>query len=186
MALGMRRSGPVGSGWLGEVFRHPVHPALAHLPVGAWACSLIFDVASQVVRKPGYLAIGSEWLIAIGVLSAVVAAAAGFADLAMIERGAGAFRIACAHMVINVLLIFSYAASFAWRYRGHPVGAPVSAGMLALSAGCAVTLVVSCYLGGKLTYGYGTRVAEPADPASNDEGAAASARPVPRHRADRP
>lgn len=189
MALGMRRSGPVGPRSLAGVFRHPVHPALAHLPVGAWACSLVFDIASQFVRRPGYLALGSQWLIAIGLLGAVVAAGAGFVDLTAIERGAGAFRTACAHMVINALLIFAYAGSFAWRYRSHLVEAPVGAGMLALSAGCAVTLGVSCYLGGKLTYGYGTRVAAQVGAAGKDSGAAAypvSGRPVPRHRADRP
>jgi hypothetical protein len=102
-------------------------------------------------------------------------------------------------MLINVLLICAYAGSFAWRYHSHLAGAPVGAGMLALSAGCAVTLGVSCYLGGKLTYGYGARVAAPASqatPASPDseDGEAAggtaaypaSARSVPRHRADRP
>src|SRR5215469_2832746 len=165
MALGMRRSGPVGPGRLAGVFRHPVHPALAHLPVGAWVCSLFFDLASQVVGRPQYLALGSEWLIAIGLLGAVVAASAGFVDLVAIERGAGAFRTARAHMLINVLLICAYAGSLAWRYHSHLAG-PVGAGMLALSAGSAVTLGVSCYLGGKLTYGYGAGVATPASPAN--------------------
>jgi hypothetical protein len=81
MVAGMQRPGPVGSRWLARVFRHPVHPALAHLPVGAWACGLVFDIASQVVRRPTFLALGSRWLIAIGVLSAVVAAGTGFVDL---------------------------------------------------------------------------------------------------------
>lgn len=187
MALGMRRSGPVGSRSPAGVFRHPVHPALAHLPVGAWACSLVFDVASQFVRRPGYLALGSQWLIAIGLLGAVVAAGAGFVDLVAIERGPGAFRTACAHMVINATLIFAYAGSFAWRYRSHLVEAPVGAGTLALSAACAVTLGASCYLGGKLAHGTG--VTAPVDAARRDAGAApdpASGRPAPRHRADSP
>lgn len=187
MALGLRRSGPVDSGSSAGVFRHPVHPALAHLPVGAWVCSLVFDVASQFVRRPGFLALGSQWLIAIGLLGAVVAAGAGFVDLTAIERSPGALRTATAHIVINTTLIFAYAGSFAWRYRSHPIEAPVGAGTLALSAACAVTLGVSCYLGGKLAHG--TRVAAPADAARKEAEAApdpASGRSVPRHRADRP
>lgn len=162
MTAGMRRSRPLGSGSRIELFRHPVHPALAHLPVGAWACSLVFDVASQVVRNPVYLVVGSRWLIAIGLLGAVAAGCAGFVDLAAIRGETAAFRTACAHMSLNVLLIFAYAGNFAWRYRSHPAGAPVGAGMLVLSACCAVTLAVSGYLGGKLTYGYGARVTAPA------------------------
>ena len=137
------------------MLRHPVHPALVHLPIGAWLCSFVFDVASQFIRRPEFLALGSEWLIAVGVLGAVVAAGAGFVDLVAIDPDTAEFRTARAHMSINVLLIFAYVASFAWRYRSHPVRAPVGAGTLALSAGCMVTLAVSCYLGGKLAHRHG-------------------------------
>lgn len=161
MALGMRRAGQPGSRSPAEALRHRMHPALVHLPVGAWFCSLIFDAASQVVRRPGFLALGSEWLIVVGLLGAVVAAGAGFLDLAAIEPDSREFRTARTHMTINVLLMFAYAGNFAWRYRSHPTGARVEGGMLALSAGCVVALIVSCYLGGKLSYRLAASVAAP-------------------------
>jgi uncharacterized membrane protein len=142
------------------------------LPVGAWLCSFVFDVASQVIHRPGFLALGSEWLIAIGVLGAVVAAGAGFIDLTAIDPDTAEFRTARAHMSINVLLIFAYVANFAWRYRSHPAGAPVGAAMLALSAGCVITLAVSCYLGGKLAHRHGASVLAQADVERRDRNAA--------------
>lgn len=189
MVDGTRRSRLVGLGSRAGVFRRSAHPALVHLPIGAWASSLVFDVASRFVHRPAYLALGSRWLIAIGLLGAVAAACAGLLDLAAIERGAGAFRTACTHMFMNVLLIFAYTGNLAWRFRSHPVGAPVGTGMLALSASCAVTLAVSCYLGGKLSYGYGARATAPVIQVGQDREPAAypaPPRPVPRHRADRP
>lgn len=189
MTAGMRRFRPPGSGSPIKVFRHPVHPALAHLPVGAWVCSFVFDVASRVVRNPAYLVLASRWLIAIGLLGAVAAACAGFVDLAAIREETAAFRTACTHMILNVLLIFAYTANFALRYHSHPAGAPVGAGILALSAGSALTLGVSGYLGGKLTYGYGASVAASASHPGHDQRSAAypaAERPVPRHSADRP
>ena len=56
-------------------YGHPFHPMLVTVPIGAWVASLVFDIGSRVVSKPGFLGQGSEWLIAIGVLGALAAAA---------------------------------------------------------------------------------------------------------------
>lgn len=138
---------------------HPYHPMLVALPIGAWVTSLVFDVASRVASHPAFLAMGSEWLIGAGLAGAVLAGAVGLLDLAPIPAGTPAFRTACAHMYVNLMLIFAYAGNFAWRYRTHPHGAPVRPGMLALSAASVAALCVSGYLGGKLTYRHGVRVA---------------------------
>ena len=138
--------------------RPPLHPALAHIPIGAWICSLLFDVFSHLVSRPGDLAEGAAWLIATGVLSAVAAAAAGIADLRWIRPGSPAFRTASAHMTINVSLIFAYAVNFGLRYRSHSLRAPVSPGLLAFSVVCVLALGVSGFLGGRLAYGHGVRV----------------------------
>jgi uncharacterized membrane protein len=147
------------SALLAGPYGHPYHPMLVTLPIGAWVISLGFDIASQLASKPGFLAQGSEWLIAAGVLGAVVAGLAGFLDLAVIPPGTPAFRTACTHMCVNLVLIFTYAGNFAIRYRSHRSGGPVDLRLLALSAACVAALAVSGYLGGKLTYRYGVRVA---------------------------
>ncbi|MGW0769378.1 DUF2231 domain-containing protein [Streptomyces sp. NPDC002676] len=127
----------------------------------AWVCSLVFDIASRIVDRPGFLTHGSAWLIAIGVLGALVAACAGFLDLFAIPTGTPAFRTALVHMSLNLTVTAAYAAGFAWRqHGGYPEGQCVGYGQLALSAVSLATLGLSGYLGGKLAYRYGVRVAE--------------------------
>lgn len=111
--------------------------------------------------RPGFLTHGSAWLIAIGVLGALVAACAGFLDLFAIPTGTPAFRTALVHMSLNLTVTAAYAAGFAWRqHGGYPEGQCVGYGQLALSAVSLATLGLSGYLGGKLAYRYGVRVAE--------------------------
>jgi uncharacterized membrane protein len=159
---GMRRAKQPVSALLAGPYGHPYHPMLVTVPIGAWVISLGFDIASQVASKPAFLARGSEWLIAAGVLGAVAAGLAGFLDLVVIPPATPAFRTACTHMCINLVLIFAYIANFAWRYRTHARGGPVDLRLVALSAASVTALAVSGYLGGKLTYRYGVRVASEA------------------------
>jgi uncharacterized membrane protein len=145
-------------------YGHPYHPALVTVPIGAWSASLIFDVASRLVSKPAFLTTGSRWLIVIGIAGAIVASIAGFIDLASLPEGTAVYRTACAHMAINVGLIFAYVGDFEWRERVRT--GPVSAGMLALSGACIVLLAVSGFLGGRLAYRFGVRVADEATQAA--------------------
>ena len=128
---------------------HPYHPMLVALPIGAWVTSLVFDVASRVASHAAFLASGSEWLIGAGVVGAVLAGAVGLLDLAVIPPGTPAFRTACAHMYLNLMLIFAYAGNFAWRCRSPPHGAPVRPDMIALSAASVAALCVSGVSGRK-------------------------------------
>jgi uncharacterized membrane protein len=139
-------------------YGHPLHPALVAVPIGAWIASLVFDVASHVVRDGRFLAEGSRWLIGLGVLGALAAAAVGFLDLLAIPTGTRAFRTGLVHMTLNLGVTAAYAAGFVLR-GGHPA-APVPAGPLALSAVALAALMVSGYLGGELAYRYGVRVAD--------------------------
>ncbi len=89
------------NGLLAGPYGHPYHPMLVTVPIGAWVASLLFDIASHLVSRPGFLTQGSEWLIAAGVLGAMAAGIAGFLDLAAIPAGTAAFRTACTHMCIS-------------------------------------------------------------------------------------
>jgi uncharacterized membrane protein len=158
MAAGMTQAKRPLSALLAGPYGHPYHPMLVTIPIGTWVTSFGFDVASHLASRPAFLAHGSEWLIAIGIAGAIAAGMIGFLDLAVIPVGTPAFRTACTHMFINVALIVAYGVNFAWRYRGDARG-PVDPRMIALSACCVAALCVSGYLGGKLTYRYGVRVA---------------------------
>ncbi|KAB2381908.1 DUF2231 domain-containing protein [Actinomadura montaniterrae] len=140
-------------------YGHPLHPLLVTVPIGAWTCSLVFDVASRLVGDPAFLAKGSMWLIGIGVAGALAAASAGFLDLLAIAPGTPAFRSALVHMSLNLAVTLAYVGGFGWRTAADHAGA-VGAGQLALSAVSFAALAVSGYLGGRLAYRYGVRVAD--------------------------
>jgi uncharacterized membrane protein len=143
-------------------YGHPLHPMLVTVPIGAWFASLVFDLASRVAPDPGFLARASLWLIGIGVLGALAAAMAGMLDLFAIPSRSGAQRTALQHMSLNLTVTAAYAAGFLWRWRegGHP--GPVGVGMIVLSAVSMAGLACAGYLGGKLAYRYGVRVADEA------------------------
>ncbi len=141
-------------------YGHPLHPLLVTVPIGSWVASLVFDIGSHVAGRGGVLADGSLWLIAVGVLGALAAAAIGFLDLLAIPTGTRAFRTGLVHMSLNLVVTAAYAVGFAWRRGDYGHGASVGAGQLALSAASLAVLSVSGFLGGKLAYRYGVRVAD--------------------------
>ncbi|MFG2793817.1 DUF2231 domain-containing protein [Streptomyces sp. NPDC048419] len=141
-------------------YGHPFHPILVTVPIGAWVTSLVFDIASRVVHRPGFLTQASEWLIAIGVIGALLAAMVGFLDLFAIPAGTPAFRTALVHMTLNLLVTAAYVVNFLWRHGDYTGGASVGIGRLVLSAISIAVLAVSGFLGGKLAYRYGVRVAD--------------------------
>jgi uncharacterized membrane protein len=141
-------------------YGHPLHPMLVTVPIGAWIASLVFDVASRLVKGPGFLTQGAEWLIAVGIAGALAAAAAGILDFYVIPPGTRAYRTVAAHMSLNLVVITAFGADFVWRYGGLHKPGPEPTPHIALSAASLAFLAVSGYLGGKLTYRYGVRVAD--------------------------
>lgn len=150
---------PVSAALAGP-YGHPFHPMLVTVPIGTWVGSLVFDVASRFVRGDGtFLAMGSTWLIAIGVLGALAAAMAGFLDLFAIPTGTRAFGTGLVHMTLNLLVTAAYVGNFLWRLGGYAGPGPVPIWPLLLSVVSLVVLAVSGSLGGRLAYRYGVRVA---------------------------
>jgi uncharacterized membrane protein len=141
-------------------YGHPFHPILVTIPIGAWAASLIFDIATRVNSsgsKP--LTDASYWLIGIGVIGALLAAVFGLMDLVRIPRGTRALRVGLAHMTLNLAVVGIFIADFFWRHDSYYDSARTGAGQLALSAVGIGLLLVSGWLGGMLAYRFGVRVA---------------------------
>ena len=138
-------------------YGHPLHPAMVAVPIGAWIASLVFDVGSRVAGDGEFLARGSRWLIALGVLGALAAAVFGFLDFLAIPPGTPAFRTAVVHLSLNLGVTAAYVVNFLLR-DDH--AARVGWGLLVLSLVSLAALAVSGYLGGKLAYRYGVRVAD--------------------------
>jgi len=141
-------------------YGHPFHPILVTVPIGAWVASMVFDVASHVVDSPGALTEGSEWLIAIGVLGALAAASVGLLDFFAIPRDTSAFRTGLLHMSLNLSITVAYVGNFLWRRGDYTGGAAVGIGPLLLSVVSLAMLSMAGYLGGKLAFRYGVRVAD--------------------------
>jgi uncharacterized membrane protein len=144
-----RAAGPYG---------HPIHPMLVPIPIGAWIASLVFDIGSHVVDRPAALVTGSRWLIAVGIVGAVLAAVFGLMDLLAIPRGTRAFATGLTHLALNTAIVAAFVISYLLRV-GRPATGAVSVGLIVLSVAALVALAVSGYLGGELSYRFGVRVA---------------------------
>jgi uncharacterized membrane protein len=139
-------------------YGHPFHPILVTVPIGAWLCSVIFDVASHLAHPAATFATGAELLIGIGVLGALAAASVGFLDFLTIPAGTAVHRTAVTHMVLNLAVTVAFAANYAWRLGSDR--SATGGGPLALSVVSLLALSLSGSLGGKLAYHYGVRVAD--------------------------
>ncbi|HEU4947330.1 MAG TPA: DUF2231 domain-containing protein [Kribbella sp.] len=147
---------PLSAGLAGP-YGHPFHPILVTVPIGAWVASLVFDLASRFASDPDVFETGARWLIAIGVVGALAAASIGFLDFFAIPVRTPAYRTALVHLSLNLAITVAYALNFLWRGADDATRTPF--GPLVLSILSLAALSVSGYLGGKLAYRYGVRVA---------------------------
>src|SRR5215470_5320487 len=92
---------PVISGSYG----HPFHPILVTIPIGAWVTSFVFDIASRIVDAPAFLTRGAAWLIAVGLIGALLAALVGLLDFLQIPPGTPAFRVGLTHLGLNLVVV---------------------------------------------------------------------------------
>ncbi|MBA3289060.1 MAG: DUF2231 domain-containing protein [Acidimicrobiia bacterium] len=142
-------------------YGHPIHPILVTVPIGAWIASFVFDVTAHLVDDaPGRYTDGATLLVAIGVIGAVVAAIFGFIDYRAIAAGTVAKRTATTHLLLNDVVIVLFAVSWIVRQGTDDARTPVW--LIVLSAVGLVVLGASGYLGGKLSYRFGVRVADEA------------------------
>jgi uncharacterized membrane protein len=131
------------------------------VPIGAFISSLLFDIFTRT-RAEGreFLVDGAYWLIGIGIVAALFAAVFGLLDLLTIPRATRAFRTGLTHAGLNVVVLALYAIAFAWRATDHLELDKTRWGQIALSAVALVLLAISGWLGGRLAYRYGVRVAD--------------------------
>jgi uncharacterized membrane protein len=137
-------------------YGHPFHAIAVTIPIGAWSASIVFDIIGLVSDYPGVYAAGSRILILIGLVGAVLAAILGLVDLSRLEKKTPARRVALTHMTINLCAMVVWIVSLAIR-QSQSDAIPVVAFVLSLAAFAG--LGVSGWLGGKLAYRYGVRVA---------------------------
>jgi nitrite reductase/ring-hydroxylating ferredoxin subunit/uncharacterized membrane protein len=127
--------------WLG----HPLHPALATLPVGSWTLAFGLDLlAASGLRRDRSVDRAADLALRAGAAGAVAAAAAGLADWQYTDGRDR--RLGTVHGLTNGAALALTLASLALRRRGRRGrGRAVSA----LGWAC---MMVGGYLGGHLVY----------------------------------
>lgn len=126
--------------WLG----HPLHPALATVPVGTWTMALGLDICDALGVAPRGSGKAADLALSIGTAGAVAAAAAGAADWRQVHGRDR--RTGFAHAALNSTALGLTIGSLVMRRRGRR-----GAGR-ALSAAGWLTLAAGAYLGGHMVY----------------------------------
>jgi uncharacterized membrane protein len=125
---------------------HPIHPMLVVFPLGLLSTSFIFDLLHLAMggERWGYAAF---YMIATGILGALLSAVFGLVDWLAIPPGTRARRVGALHGGGNLVVVALFILSWGIRY-GNPGQAGGSAVVLSL-LGVLLALVTG-WLGGEL------------------------------------
>jgi nitrite reductase/ring-hydroxylating ferredoxin subunit/uncharacterized membrane protein len=133
------------------LLRHPLHPALSDVPIGAWTAGVVADyVAHFTPRIPTE---AGDIALAAGLAVALPTALSGLTDYH--ETFAHERRVATVHALTMVTAVALDFVSLALRWWGSFPLHAVAVGFA--TAGLAAVLTGG-YLGGHLVYGIGTMV----------------------------
>ncbi len=132
-----------------KLLGHPLHPAIVHFPVAAWTATVVTDALSIALQDPMWWRI-SQWLLIVGVITALGAMTAGFIDLIGLQSGGPAQKRALRHMYFMATAWTIYVIDLLVRFLGIPgwVG-------LLLSVAGFITLLVGTHYGAQLVYDLG-------------------------------
>ncbi len=127
--------------WLGE----PLHVVLTDAPIGAWTIALLFDGLELLTERREF-AVAADASIAIGLVGAVGAAAAGAVDWSDVDPPAR--RVGMIHGLVNLGATSLFAASLMLRKKKSR-----TAGRITAALG-EVVMTIAAHLGGKMVYEY--------------------------------
>ena len=136
---------PINAALSGTAFGHPLHPPLTDVVIGAWTSAVALDWIGGKRGGPA-----ADWLVALGVLSALPTAAAGLNDWATLEGPTR--RLGLVHGTTNVVATGLFGTSWLARKAGRRV-----VGRLLALAGYG-TVSVGAFLGGHLSFRRGVGV----------------------------
>lgn len=160
-----------------QIAGHPIHPLLIPFPIVSFIGALVTDVMWLTTGEGGW-ATASNWLLGIGLVTALLAAAAGMADYLGDDR-VKKIGAATRHMIANIVVVTLEAVNLLVRLTGgmDQIG---SLGIW-LSLASLVILAYSGWLGGELVYRHRVGVQETRDDFSGyDDGHAEGGLGIPR------
>ena len=134
-----------------KIAGHPIHPMLVPFPIVCFVLTFVLDIL--FVRGNTGVAHASNWLLAIGLAFAVLAALAGLTDFLGEKRIRGGDAVK--HMLANVTAVVLEVVNLLLR-RGHPdfIG---STGVY-ISLVVVLILLYSGWKGGDLVFKHGMGV----------------------------
>lgn len=127
---------------------HPIHPMLICFPLGLLPVASIFDIVYLSTHN-GHWADVSYWIIAAGIIGALIAAVFGFVDWLGIPEGTRAKSIGLIHGVANFIVVLLFIVS--WFMRRPDPAAPSLLATVLGWIGIGIALF-SGLLGGELVY----------------------------------
>lgn len=138
-------------------YGHPFHPIAVTIPIGAWSASVVFDAIALMSADAEPFAVGARVLIIIGLIGAAFAATFGLLDLSRLARRTPARRTAVVHMIANATVFVLFIVGLFLR-ADDPRSVGIDAFIVSIVA--VGGLGISGWLGGKLAYRWGVRVAD--------------------------
>jgi uncharacterized membrane protein len=142
----------------GKWLKHPLHPALVHIPTALWPSALLMDICSQFQTDNAFVQL-SFYAIATGLIVAVLAIPTGYADWTDIRPEKPAWKLGLYHMILNGVVLVLWGLNLYLRVGGFRTEASVPLELVGLSALATLLLLISGYLGGRMIYAYGINVA---------------------------
>jgi len=127
---------------------HPLHPSLVPFPIAFFIGAFLADLA-YLKLGAAFWATAAFWLIAAGLVGAVLAALAGFTDF-LGSAQVRAIRDVWLHMLGNVAVVVIELVNFVLRL-GHPAAALPSPGVY-LSGAAFLLLGFTGWKGGELVF----------------------------------
>jgi uncharacterized membrane protein len=140
-----------------QIGGHPIHPMLVQFPIVCFILTLIFDIF--YVRGDVGVAPYSNWILAIGLVMAALAAVAGLTDFLGDKRIQGADAVK--HMLANVTAVVIEVVNLVLRLKNPDSIASVG---VWLSVLVVLILAYSGWMGGKLVYKHGIGVQDRSTP----------------------
>lgn len=140
-----------------KIAGHPIHPMLIPFPIAFLVGALVADIV-YTQSGNGFWATAAFYLLGAGIVTALVAALAGFTDF-FGDRRIRELSHAWQHMLANLVAVVIAAVNFILRL-GDPAAAVKPTGIF-LSAAVVLILLFSGWRGGDLVYHH--RVGVPND-----------------------
>lgn len=133
---------------------HPLHPALAHFPMGLLPASLAAEALAVFGAAGPWWEMG-YWALAAGLAAGVVAAAAGLMDFVGLDDDHPARGTAIRHLTTTgISLALFLGTLLVWGAPGAPAPARLP-WVLILSAAGVLALSIGGWFGGQLVFRFG-------------------------------